>query len=385
MLGQAGKYAADCFQGNFIGANFDIEEDIASSLKDSWANSRDKLVSLYLQYMPEKSRVSAGLACGFLWTICKGLSVGDIVLCPNGKGEYLVGEIASDYYYSPNDILPHRRKVQWHNYTIKRTSMSEDLRHSTGSIGTCSDITRYGDEIDTLILNNQSGVQTAQPAPSVKTVKFDERSLHPLFCSYLRNEKDIFAKTIYHEKSTSKDKEQKWVHPDIIGVHFADFKTDDTNILLKSLESKQSLTIYSFEMKKEIRSDYDLKEYYFQALSNSSWANRGYLVAFDINEQLFEEMERLNEAFGIGIIRLQAHNTEILFEAKEKELDYTTIDKLCNINPDFNSFIHEITSVLNAPKGYEDGAKKSLIAECDKILSTDDEIDQYCQDHNIAY
>lgn len=32
----------------------------------------------------------------------------------------------------------------------------------------------------------------------------------------------------------------------------------------------------------------------FQALSNSSWANYGYLVAFEINEEVMEEMERLN-------------------------------------------------------------------------------------------
>ena len=75
--------------------------------------------------------------------------------------------------------------------------------------------------------------------------------------------------------------------------------------LLKATEPKESIHIYSYELKRKIESDYQLKQYYFQALSNSSWANYGYLVAFEINEDLDEEMARLNNAFGIGIIQMQ--------------------------------------------------------------------------------
>jgi hypothetical protein len=66
-------------------------------------------------------------------------------------------------------------------------------------------------------------------------------------------------------------------------------------------------------------------------LSNSSWANFGYLVAFEINDDLMEEMERLNRSFGIGIIRLSAYSddTTVLFPARKNELDYYMVDKLC--------------------------------------------------------
>ena len=47
---------------------------------------------------PDKSRVAAGLACGALWTISIGLKKGDIVLCPKGDGNYLIGEIVGDYF-----------------------------------------------------------------------------------------------------------------------------------------------------------------------------------------------------------------------------------------------------------------------------------------------
>ena len=231
-------------------------------------------------------------------------------------------------------------------------------------------------------------------APSAKTVvaapkKYLERDLHPLLCTFLRDQLDIYAKTIFHEKSTTKDKEQKWVHPDIIGVQYSGLYTDAATTLLRAVDTQKSVRLYSFEMKREINTDYDLKEYFFQALSNSSWANKGYLVAYDINddEDLRREMERLNAAFGIGIIRLRAHSndTEILFEAREKEIDYTTLDKLCKINPDVNEFIDKLNLVLNATKSYAKGAQAELEHVCDAVFCSDEEIDKYCQEKNISF
>lgn len=123
---------------------------------------------------------------------------------------------------------------------------------------------------------------------------FTERDLHPLFVSYLKS-KGIYAKTILHEESkNSKDDIQKWAHPDIVGVKFTKFKSEASIRLLKTFEKKDSCEIISYELKKEINSDTELKKCYFQAVSNSSWANRGYLVAFEIGDHLKEEIERLN-------------------------------------------------------------------------------------------
>lgn len=54
----------------------------------------------------------------------------------------------------------------------------------------------------------------------------------------------------------------------------------------------------------------NLREYYFQAVSNSSWANEGYIVALDIDEDdsFLAELKRLNNAFGIGVIKLNDEN-----------------------------------------------------------------------------
>lgn len=278
MLGKGSMYAKMCREEGYIGADFDIFVDLSDSLFENWRDFNAKFIPVWMENVPGKSKTAAGLACGFLWTIVKGLKIGDTVLCPSGEGYYYVGTIASDYYYVPNTELPHRRNVSWSDKVVQRKSMSKELQNSSGSVGTCCDITKYAEEIEALI----AGATYSTPAKEVPEQKksFDERSLHKLFCSFLRT-RNIYAKTIYHEKSSTRvDSAQKWVHPDIVGVQFEEFKNDATLSLLKAAEPKESVHIYSYELKRKIDSDYTLKQCYFQALSNSSWANFGYLVAF---------------------------------------------------------------------------------------------------------
>ena len=211
---------------------------------------------------------------------------------------------------------------------------------------------------------------------------FYERDLHPLFVSYLKSQ-NIFSKTILHEESkNSRDETQKWVHPDIIGVKFTKLNNDITSRLLKTLEKKDSCEIISYELKKEINSDYELKKSYFQAVSNSSWANRGYLVALDINTNLYSELERLNKAFGIGIIKLHSNpfESQILFQSSYRELDYQTIDKLSNINGKYEDIIEQIEKILNADNRYLDSSLEELSRKCDSYY---EEIRKYCESKNI--
>lgn len=214
---------------------------------------------------------------------------------------------------------------------------------------------------------------------------FSERDLHILFVSYLKS-KSIYAKTILHEESkNSKDDTQKWAHPDVVGVKFSKFKNDISMKLLKTLEKKDFCDIISYEIKKEINSDYELKKYYFQAVSNSTWANLGYLVAFDINDNLKEEMERLNKSFGIGVIKLKANpfESQILFQSSYKNLDYQTIDKLCHINEKYRKFIEQIEKILGADDKYVNSSLLELEKECDIYYEKDEDIINYCESKNI--
>jgi len=151
MLGKGSIYAKECREQGFFGADFDINQDLTYSLPDDWREFNKQFIPVYLEANPEKSKIAAGLSCGFLWTICKGIKTGDIILSPGGKGSYMVGEVASDYRYLHGAIFPHQRQVHWLNETIERSEMSNSLKNSTGSIGTVSQISKYREELDGLI------------------------------------------------------------------------------------------------------------------------------------------------------------------------------------------------------------------------------------------
>lgn len=186
--------------------------------------------------------------------------------------------------------------------------------------------------------------------------KFKERDLHPLLSSFVYSDSHFkcYTKTIFHEKSSRGSRgKNEWLHPDIVGVYFPYKDYDPTTISFQDAFRGSNLKVFSFEIK--IKVDFsNFREYYFQAVSNSSWANEGYLVATDFEDraELIEELLRLNNAFGIGIIKLNTDNieqSEILIPSKKNEtIDWETVDRLIEANDDFRHFIISINDVVKS-------------------------------------
>jgi restriction system protein len=151
MLGRKSVHAPECFTGGFVGTDFDIRQDLSRQLPDESRDFNKEFIPVWLDLNPDKSKVSAAMSCGALWTVSKGAQKGDLVLCPDGAGTYRIGEFLGEYYYAEGETLPHRRKVQWLDATIERAAMSEALRNSTGSIGTVCNISNYREEIEGLL------------------------------------------------------------------------------------------------------------------------------------------------------------------------------------------------------------------------------------------
>jgi len=226
--------------------------------------------------------------------------------------------------------------------------------------------------------------ETEKPGKS-KDKTYNERDLHKLLSSYLKNTK-IYSKTIFHEQSKyGKDNNQIWTHPDMVGVKFLNLQTKVSQNFLKSINRVDTFKLSSYELKKEINSDAELKKAYFQAVSNSSWSNYGYLVAFEFSDSLSDEMERLNQSFGIGIIELDSnpYQSKILFPATYRDLDFKTIDKLCKINKEFEQFIEQTDRLLTAQERYYKSTEKELDEFCDDYFENDTEIEKYCKEKNI--
>ncbi|WP_417480935.1 endonuclease NucS domain-containing protein [Maricaulis sp.] len=151
MSGQKSVYSDEGRRGGWIGGGWKFDFDLDRHLTDDWRDFNTAMKPIFLKNNPDKSKVAAGLACGMLWTICKGISDGDIILTPDGAGAYHVGKAVGRYFYHEGHDLPHRRRVEWLDMKVDRSAMSEGLRNSTGSVGTVSNITKHGDEVERLI------------------------------------------------------------------------------------------------------------------------------------------------------------------------------------------------------------------------------------------
>ena len=114
-------------------------------------------------------------------------------------------------------------------------------------------------------------------------------------------------------------------------------------------------------------------------ISNSSWANEGYLVVFqEIDDEVLSELRRLNQIFGIGVIKLESDilSSKILLSSRQKDLDIQTLDMLLDKNPNFKHFIQDINKQIKA------GIDTKIVANFDDILS-DEDMQKYLKEKHI--
>ncbi len=200
---------------------------------------------------------------------------------------------------------------------------------------------------------------------AINTLK--ERDLHQFLVAYVAANAHFKAhtKTIHHELSTKSTKNARmWMHPDLVSVRLPFEELSKETMALADCAGMNTFTIYSFEMKMELTSS-DVRQYYFQAVSNSSWANEGYLVAPRITDDALNQLSKLNSSFGIGVIRLDIedpYQSEILLPAVERELDLGMVDDLTRINSDFAEFVSSIIDSMQI---------KKYTGKFDKILDID--------------
>lgn len=272
MLGKKSIHANEARKGNFIGADFGINIDLTNKLPENWRDFNAKFIPIFLEKNPDKTKVSAGLACGMLHTIAKGVRVGDIVLCPDGNGGYFVGEIAGEYEYHPNKILPHRRCVNWFSRKIVKDELSESLRKSLGSIATVSNISKHAEEIEKLI--------TGERSPAI--VSTDETIEDP---SVFALEKHLEDFLVQNWKHTELGKRYNIFEEngELVGQQYPT-DTGNIDILAISKDKKQLLVV---ELKKGRISDMVIGQiqrymgYVKEELAESDQVVKGIIIALE--------------------------------------------------------------------------------------------------------
>jgi hypothetical protein len=193
--------------------------------------------------------------------------------------------------------------------------------------------------------------------------QLSERELHQLLAWFAMTKLGgVHVKTILHERSR-KQAFGEWVHPDLVGVLFPRRALDNERaIQVAATLSAPLCLIYSFEMK--LKLDFgNLREAFFQTVSNSTWAHESYLVAARVsdNPEFLEELERLCSAFGVGVIEIPTEelvSSRVIVPARRRsELDWSTIDKLAEMNGDFCSFLKSVDADIKTdihPADYDE-------------------------------
>jgi hypothetical protein len=197
-----------------------------------------------------------------------------------------------------------------------------------------------------------SEIEKKEEKKETEGPKYKERDLHPILAYFAYSNpsfnrgRSIHTKTILHEKSL-KHGYNEWIHPDMVGFYLPIEDWRPEVIEFNRLLDNNSIRLFSFELKKVLNKA-NYRESYFQAVSNSSWAHEGYLVAAQIlqDDDFLAELERLAASFGIGIIHLDltdVDSSSVLYPARIRgALDWETINKLCDQNTDFAKFIEDV-------------------------------------------
>lgn len=250
--------------------------------------------------------------------------------------------------------------------------------------------TSYGtvidsEEIGTPVVRNNIDAGNARPRGEQPEEKF-----RALYMKWIETESKFPAYIEHTIATRAASGTHRWKFPDVVCLDWGDAlnpdPTNDGNELdVTLLDIKKSVGdrlfgILSVELKVEIRLA-DLREYFFQCVSNSKWANEAHLVvACATNDEVVEkELKRLGSSFNVsvttfGLTRDEVDNlpnADLLAKAGEEQiagfcknikriysstaddmLDWEHIKDLRNINADFNDVFKWIAACLNKNKPY---------------------------------
>ncbi|MDQ7729505.1 hypothetical protein [Halomonas sp. SpR8] len=173
-----------------------------------------------------------------------------------------------------------------------------------------------------------------------------EQALYPLLIEFLNEELGLQCQRI--NEKTSKNSKGKggnqWLHPDIVALQPLDKGWNEAVRDCVRHGNDSTVRLWSFEVKKTLQPG-NVRQCFFQAVSNSSWAHFGYLVATELGN-VEEEIQMLCALHGIGVLLLNTDSlfdSQILIPAREKlAVDWQSVNRIVEENRDFHHFIEQV-------------------------------------------
>ncbi|WP_216648600.1 COG2958 family protein, partial [Salinivibrio sp. VYel6] len=186
-------------------------------------------------------------------------------------------------------------------------------------------------------------------APATNHI-LSEHELYPLLVEYLKTELKLYCLRIDEKRSKNSRGSggNQWLHPDIVAMQPIDQEWNDLIRSCVKQGAGQSVRLWSFEVKKELNGS-NARKSFFQAVSNSSWANEGYLVGTAIADANTEkELRMLSALHGIGVILLNPENpseSEMILPARSRpDVDWESTNRILTENEDFRDYIELVST-----------------------------------------
>jgi uncharacterized protein len=194
----------------------------------------------------------------------------------------------------------------------------------------------------------EAEVAALEPLPVAAPIDSPARELelYPKLGVYLSAEFGLHAQRIDEKRSSNKRGPQgnRWLYPDMVALEdlTVDWTTEVRNCVSEA--GAQKARLWSFEVKLLLNRS-NVREAYFQAVSNSSWANFAYLVAGDVEgADTLKELRMLSALHGVGLIKLDPDNaaeSQIYIPARERpDIDWANCNRLAAENSDFQKVIN---------------------------------------------
>lgn len=189
--------------------------------------------------------------------------------------------------------------------------------------------------------------EAQEPDLPVLTPSYSEQELYPLLIEFLHKEHGLYCQRI--DEKTSKNSHgsggNRWLHPDVVALEPLDQHWDAVVKDCVRHGNDSSVRLWSFEVKKQLTKG-NVRQCFFQAVSNSTWASFGYLVATGLNNDVEPELQMLASLHGIGVLLLNTESlfdSQILIPARERtNIDWQSVNRIVSENTDFHRFIEQV-------------------------------------------
>lgn len=174
-----------------------------------------------------------------------------------------------------------------------------------------------------------------------------EHELYPLLIKFLAEDMGLFCKRIDERKSSNTQGAggNHWLHPDIVALETLDKNWSSVVRDCVRNSNDAFVRLWSFEVKKDLNKG-NVRKSFFQAVSNSSWANYAYLVATGLDSAVESELQMLAGLHGVGVLILNTRSlfdSQILIPARERtNIDWLSVNRITEENKDFDSFIDQV-------------------------------------------